>query len=110
MSKASPQRAGLFRRVSAAVLRYVFVLVGLCRICAPAWAAGPSDTAVELHLLRPGIAGVADFDGDHIPDVASGTNLGRTEQGYNYRVDLDLTDNSQAKPFSVISNEPNGLD
>jgi len=60
--------------------------------------------------LRPGIAGVADFDGDHIPDVASGTNLGRTEQGYNYRVDLDLTDNSQAKPFSVISNEPNGLD
>jgi hypothetical protein len=60
--------------------------------------------------LRPGIAGVADLDGDHIPDVASGTNLGRTEQGYNYRVDLDLTDNSQAKPFSVISNEPNGLD
>src|SRR5262249_55623027 len=64
----------------------------------------------ELHLLRPGFPAVGDLDGDHVPDVASGINLGRTAQGYAYRVDLDLTANLHAKPFSVFSSEPNGLE
>jgi hypothetical protein len=90
-------------------MRVILLLVGLW-IGVPAWASASPHNRADLHLLGPGIAAVADLDGDHIPDIASGINLGRTAQGYAYRVDLDLTDNLQAKPFSVFSSEPNGVD
>jgi hypothetical protein len=62
-----------------------------------------------MHLLRPGIAAVADLDGDHVPDVASGINTGHTSAGYSYRVDFDLSSGAQQKSFSILSEEPNGL-
>jgi hypothetical protein len=81
----------------------------LCWICVPARAEGVVRRSIEMHLLRPGLGAIADIDGDHIPDFASGINVGRTAQGYSYRVDLDLSNNPGARPFSVVSQEPTGL-
>src|SRR6516225_7139721 len=83
------------------MFKCLLVIVALCW-ATPSWASGES-TAVELHRLNPGIPAVADLDGDHLHDLASGTILGRTAQGYAYRVDLDLTATLHSIPFSVFS-------
>jgi len=104
---------GMFDRrrhiFSQRLLHIILLCVGLLWISPSVWASANPSPNVEFHLLRPGTVAFGDFDGDQIPDVASGTNLGRTEQGYAYRVDLDLT-NSRSQPFRVFSCEPNGLD
>jgi hypothetical protein len=108
MMKGSPQhfrRSNSCRNALFAIIFFLLVAIGYVR---PA-AAGSRNPAVDLHLLHPGTTVVVDLDGDQIPDLASGTNLGRMPQGYAYRVDLDLTDNSQPKPFRVFSTEPNGV-
>jgi len=88
------------------VFRCVFF--GLC-ISTTVWASEGAHTGIAAHILRAE-AIAADLDGDNIPDLASGTNLGHTSQGYAYRVDLDLSKNQQAKPFRVFSSESTGLD
>ena len=102
------RRDRLHRPDSLRIFQYLLVFVAFCWTM-PAWASGKSMGAAELHLLSPGVPAVADLDGDHVPDLASGTNLGRTAQGYAYRVNLDLSSNSQSQPFSVFSAEPNGI-
>src|SRR5215831_5546545 len=94
------------RRLPLPLMSSFLFCVGLFFIAPSASASSNWQAGVELHLLRPGAPAVGDLDGDHVPDVASGTNLGRTAQGYAYRVDLDLTANQGAKPFSVFSSEP----
>jgi hypothetical protein len=81
----------------------------LCWLCIPARAEGVVRRNLEMHLLRPGLGAIADIDGDQIPDFASGIKTGRTSQGYSYRVDLDLSNNPGARPFSLVSPEPTGL-
>jgi len=75
----------------------------------PAFASDAPHSAVAMHLLRPGVAAVADLDGDHIPDLASGISTGHTSDGYSYRVDLDLSGNQGAKTLSVFSDDSTGL-
>jgi len=62
-----------------------------------------------MHLPGPGTVAVSDLDGDHIPDIASGTKTGHIDEGYAYRVDLALTTNRDSKSFFVYSDEPTGL-
>jgi hypothetical protein len=109
MAKGSSRYLRRFCSYFKPVLRIIFPFVVLW-LAIPGWALASSHGAVDLHLLRSGVAAVADFDGDQLPDVASGTNLGRTTHGYAYRVDLDLTKNLEATSLSVFSIEPNGLE
>jgi len=62
-----------------------------------------------MRLERPGVAAVADLDGDHIPDIASGISTGHTSEGYSYRVDLDFSGNRGVKTLSVFSADSTGL-
>lgn len=75
----------------------------------PGSVFGAPHGSIATHLLRPGTPAVADLDGDHHPDLASGIKTGHTSDGYSYRVDLDLSGNPEGKSFSVFSQEPNGL-
>jgi len=90
--------------------RFLGLLLALCWFLAPAPASGAARSTLPTHFLRSGLAAVADLNGDHLPDVASGVNTGRTSKGYSYRVDVDLSGNAAQKSFfSVYSEEPNGL-
>jgi hypothetical protein len=89
--------------------RLLALLLALCWFWAPTPASGAARSTLSTHLFRAGIA-VADLNGDHLPDVASGVNTGHTSKGYSYRVDVDLSGNAAQKSFfSVYSEEPNGL-
>ena len=90
--------------------KYVLLLFAVCFFALPASAFGATHgSSLATHLLRAGTPAVADLDGDHQPDLASGINTGHTSAGYSYRVDLDLSGNPDRKSFSVLSQEPNGL-
>jgi hypothetical protein len=90
--------------------KYVLLLFAVCFFALPASAFGATHaSSIATHLLRAGTPAVADLDGDHQPDLASGINTGHTSAGYSYRVDLDLTGNPDRKSFSVLSQEPNGV-
>jgi hypothetical protein len=91
------------------VAQFLLVLAAVCAFILPVSAADASHSAVLMHLLRPGTALVADLDGDHIPDIASGIRTIRTPEGYSYQVDLDFSSNIEAKPFSVVSTDSTGL-
>jgi hypothetical protein len=85
------------------------LLIAIFSFAVPALAATGTHGTLAMHLSRPGVAAVADLDGDHIPDVASGINIGHTSAGYSYRVDFDLSSGAEPKSFSVFSEEPSGL-
>jgi hypothetical protein len=87
------------------VSRYFLLLVAVCWFANPAAASDTHYGLGPMHLLRPGTAAIADLDGDQIPDIATGIRTGQTGEGYSYRVDLDLSTNSQAKPFNVVSQD-----
>src|SRR5215467_10195345 len=90
---------------------FIFILTSILAICCFAVKAGASErpqSFVAMHLMRPDTT-AADLDGDHIPDLASGIRTGHTLEGYSYRIDLDLSSNPHARPFSVFSEEPSGL-
>jgi hypothetical protein len=87
----------------------LLLLIAACLFTVPGFASGAEHQAAAMHLLRPGVAAVADLDGDHIPDIASGINTGRTSEGYSYRVDLDLSGNPRTKPLSILSDDSTGL-
>lgn len=89
--------------------RHLLQLFAVCWFAAPAFAAAATTSLVATHLLRPGVPAIADLDGDHLPDVASGISTGHTPAGYSYRVDLDLSGHTNQNSFSVLSEEPNGL-
>jgi hypothetical protein len=88
---------------------YFLLLAAMCWFAKPAAAADRQHGLSLMHLLRPGLAAIGDLDGDHIPDLASGIRTSLTPQGYSYRVDLDFTANSDAKPFNVFSEDSTGL-
>lgn len=87
----------------------VALLFAISSFAVPGLAETAAHGTIAMHLLRPGIAALADLDGDQIPDVASGINTGHTSAGYSYRVDFDLSSSAQPKSFSILSEEPNGL-
>jgi len=90
--------------------KYVLLLFAVCCFALPASAFGATHgSSVATHLLRAGTPAVADLDGDHLPDLASGIKTGHSSEGYSYRVDLDLSGKPDRKSFSVLSQEPNGL-
>jgi hypothetical protein len=85
------------------------LLIAVCWFAHPASASDTEHSLAAMHLLRPGTGAVADLDGDQIPDIATGVRTGQTAEGYSYRVDLDLSANSEAKPFNVFSGDLTGL-
>jgi hypothetical protein len=90
--------------------KYVLLLFAVCFLAQPGSTFGATHaSSIATHLLRAGTPAVADLDGDHLPDLASGIKTGHTSEGYSYRVDLDLTGNPDQNSFSVLSQEPNGL-
>jgi hypothetical protein len=94
---------------STRIGRYFLSLAAACWFVIPAFGSDMQHSMVTMHLLRPGTAAIADLDGDQIPDVASGIRTGQTAKGYSYRVDLDFSANSEAKPFNVFSEDSTGL-
>jgi len=52
---------------------------------------------------------LTDLDGDHKPDFAVGQRLGRTADGYFYRVQLQLSSNASSSSFTVFHNNALGL-
>src|SRR5262245_36863705 len=50
-----------------------------------------------------------DLDGDHKPDFAVGQRLGRTADGYFYRVQLQLSSDASSSSFTVFHNNALGL-
>jgi hypothetical protein len=97
------------RRSGAVFVWRIVLLASICILAVPALASEKFHSTVGTHLARPGTPAVADLDGDHVVDLASGTKTGRSEQGYVYRVDLDLSSNPDAKFFIIYSDEPAGL-
>jgi len=89
-----------------ALLR-AWLVLAIAVFCAaiPAWAADYTHPRDLTHLLCPGIGTVADMDGDRILDAASGVKIAHTEQGYVYRVDLDLSASHHPASFTVLSKE-----
>jgi hypothetical protein len=87
----------------------VLLLFAVFLFALPSSAFGAGQLSIATHLLRSGTPAVADLDGDQVPDLASGIKTGHTSAGYSYRVDLDLSRNPNGKSFSVLSQEPNGL-
>ena len=93
---------------SADVLKVlIVVIVGTFCAAVPSWAS--PTTKGDLNLLGPGNAAVADLNGDHIPDRASGTETGRSEAGFSFRMDIALSGTSATKSFTVLSDEPMGV-
>jgi hypothetical protein len=96
-------------------IRHWLLLIAICWMVIPLSASGgtrssiATNNSIAAHLVRPGIPAVADLDGDKQPDIASGIKVGHTTAGYSYRIDFDLSSNPQQKSFSVLSQEPNGL-
>jgi hypothetical protein len=86
----------------------LFLFIVICGVAVPASASEKFTPAIDMGL-RPGRPAVADLDGDDIVDIASGTKAGQTEGGYEYRVDLQLSSNPDAKSFIVYSDEATGL-
>ena len=52
---------------------------------------------------------LTDLDGDHAPDFATGQRLGRTMDGYFYRVRLQLSKDLSLSSFTVFHNNALGL-
>src|SRR5215475_7906385 len=52
---------------------------------------------------------LTDLDGDHAPDFATGQRLGRTKDGYFYRVQLQLSSDASSSSFTVFHNNALGL-
>jgi len=50
-----------------------------------------------------------DLDGDHAPDFATGQRLGRTTDGYSYRVQLQLSSDVSSNSFTVVHTNALGL-
>ena len=50
-----------------------------------------------------------DLDGDNTPDFATGQRLGRTTDGYLYRVQLQLSSDATSSSFTVFHNNALGL-
>src|SRR5437879_3447585 len=107
MWRMRKSRLGLISGVG--IHPYCLVPIAVCLFVAPAFASDSAKGGLAMHLLRPGMVAVADFDGDHIPDVASGLRTGHTSEGYSYQVDLDFSGSPQARPFSVFSEDSTGL-
>ena len=52
---------------------------------------------------------LSDVDGDHRPDFAAGQRLGRTTDGYFYRVEVQLSSDASSSSFTVFHNNALGL-
>ena len=52
---------------------------------------------------------LTDLNGDHTPDFATGQRLGRTTDGYLYRVQLQLSSDASSSSFTVFHNNALGL-
>src|SRR5215510_5470930 len=52
---------------------------------------------------------LTDLDGDHAPDFATGQRLGRSTDGYSYRIQLQLSSESSSSSFTVFHNNVLGL-
>ena len=94
---------------SAGIRPYLILLAVVCWFAKPLPAADKQHGINLVHLLRPGMAALADLDGDNIPDLASGVRTALTPQGYSYRVDLDFSTNQETKVFNVVSQDSTGL-
>jgi hypothetical protein len=65
-------------------------------------SAFPFDFAESSWML-------ADLDGDQTPDFVTGRRLGRTTDGYFYRVELQLSSDRSSSSFTVFHNYALGL-
>src|SRR5262249_5407674 len=52
---------------------------------------------------------LGDLDGDHAPDFIGGQRLGRTKDGYFYRVQPQLSSGAPSNPFTVFHNNALGF-
>jgi len=98
------------RLLSSVGIRPCFLLLAVvCWFAKPLPAADKQHGLNLMHFLRPGMAAIADLDGDNIPDLASGLRTALTPQGYSYRVDLDFSANQETKVLNVVSQDSTGL-
>jgi hypothetical protein len=105
----SRMRKGHANLAVISLLGGLVVLLGaVCCFAIPASASDIGKANLSIHLWRLDAA-VADLDGDQIPDIAHGIPMGATSEGYSYQVHVNLSSDSQAKPFKVISGDSTGL-
>jgi len=84
----------------------MLLFLGLFCAAVPCWASTPT---VNSTWLGPGTSAVADLNGDHIPDRATGIETGHSELGFSFRMDVVLSGTSGTKSFTVLSYEPIGI-
>src|ERR1041384_2264292 len=94
--------------VSGAVLQ-ITVLLLTALLCAVVPCHASTSPTINFNWLGPGIPAVADLNGDHIPDGASGVETGHTSLGFSFRMDVALSGTSATKSFTVLSSEPMGV-
>src|SRR5215468_10405172 len=93
---------------------FVFLLLLSFSICAygrnAAKTLSNSGAQDTLRFYSPEAPwALADLDGDHAPDFATGQRLGRTTDGYFYRVQLQLSSDVSSSSFTLLHNNALGL-
>src|SRR5262249_15583064 len=85
----------------------LYSISGYCRDGAKSLPS--SETQNAFRFYSPGSTWVlSDLDGDHTPDFAGGQRLGRTEDGYFYQVQLQVSSGASSSSFTFFHN--NALD
>src|SRR5262245_61429683 len=83
----------------------------ICAYCSDALKNPPiseTDRAFRLPFSESSWL-LSDLDGDHAPDFATGQRLGRTADGYFYRVQLQLSSDLSFSSFTVFHNNALGV-
>jgi len=70
--------------------------------------ASGTQNAFRFHFPEFGSL-LGDLDGDHAPDFVGGQCLGRTKDGYVYRVQLQLSSGAPSNSFTVFHNNALGF-
>jgi hypothetical protein len=96
-------------RVHIPVRLKVLLLIAVYFLFIPVFALADWPANDDLRVLHPEAIATGDLDGDDILDTASGVETVHTDQGYAYRVDLNLSEHPEADSFTVYSDEPTGL-
>jgi hypothetical protein len=86
----------------------VFSINGYCRDAPKGLQTSETQTAFRPRFPESSQV-LTDLNGDHKPDFAAAQRLGRTEDGYFYSVQLQLSRDASSSSFTVFHNNALGL-
>ena len=96
------------RRNFLCLVLLFFSISAYCRDTAKTLPSSGSQNIFQLYSPEARSV-LPDLDGDHTPDFVGGQRLGRTTEGYFYRVQLHLSAGSPSSSFTVFHDNALGL-